>query len=313
MPSDLADPIREYLDRFSHRCVQELKLEQPSLRDDPLPLFADIRAYIARPDVDFERSLERDHLARVAAGERLRKRLAWPLGLPSPRLLLLNWIVGRARRHVRDREQMRFARARVFGLARDLFTGVGRRLADVGHIDDPRDVFYLTADEACGVTRGTATTTDLRALVTLRKSEYRTYRDEPALPDRFETTGEPTADIGHVLSRRSSAPPNGELRGIPCCPGIARGAARLVTSARGDALQVGEILVARETDPGWVTIFPLAAGILIERGSPLSHSAIVARELGIPTIVGVRGLTSVLSTGAVVEMDGGTGQIARIG
>jgi pyruvate,water dikinase len=86
-----------------------------------------------------------------------------------------------------------------------------------------------------------------------------------------------------------------------------------VTSARGDALQVGEILVARETDPGWVTIFPLAAGILIERGSPLSHSAIVARELGIPTIVGVRGLTSVLSTGAVVEMDGGTGQIARIG
>jgi len=86
-----------------------------------------------------------------------------------------------------------------------------------------------------------------------------------------------------------------------------------VTSPREQTLRADEILVARETDPGWVTIFPLAAGILIERGSPLSHSAIVARELGIPTIVGVRGLTARLSTGAVVEMDGATGRIASIG
>jgi phosphohistidine swiveling domain-containing protein len=313
MPPELNDPIREYLDRFGHRCVQELKLEQPSLRDDPLPLFASVRAYIARPDVDLERSAERDRIARVAAEDRVRGRLAWPFGLPSPRLLFLNWIVASARRRVRDREQMRFARARVFGLARALFTGIGQRLADVGHLDDPRDVFYLTADEACGVIRGTATTADLRALVALRKSEYQTYRDELPLPDRFETSGEPSDEMGRLASRPSSAPASGELRGIPCCAGIARGAARLVTSAREETLQAGEILVARETDPGWVTIFPLAAGILIERGSPLSHSAIVARELGIPTIVGVRGLTAALSTGAVVEMDGGTGRIGRIG
>jgi pyruvate,water dikinase len=313
MPPELADPIREYLDRFGHRCVQELKLEEPSLRDDPLPLFASVRSYIARPDVDLDRSAERDRLARIAAEDQVRRRLSWPLGLPSPRLLFVNWIVAGARQRVRDREQMRFARARVFGLARELFTSIGLRLADVGDLDDPRDVFYLTADEACGVIRGTATTADLRALVKLRKSESQAYREEPPLPDRFETTGEPSAEMGRLASRPSGAPANGELRGIPCCAGIARGITRLVTSPREETLEPGEILIARETDPGWITIFPLAAGILIERGSALSHSAIVARELGIPTIVGVRRLTTALSTGVVVEMDGATGLIARIG
>jgi phosphohistidine swiveling domain-containing protein len=313
LPPELADPIREYLGRFGHRCVQELKLEQPSLRDDPLPLFASVRAYVARPDVDFERSAERDRLARAAAERRMRQHLAWPFGLPSPRLVLLSWIIAKARRHVRDREQMRFARARVFGLARELFTGIGRRLAERGHLEDTRDVFYLTADEACGVMRGTATTADLRALVALRKAEYRTYRDEPPLPDRFETTGEPSAEMAGLAAWRSTARTEGELSGTPCCAGIARGAARLVTSEREETLQAGEILVARETDPGWVTIFPLAVGILIERGSPLSHSAIIARELGIPTIVGVRGLTAEVSTGSVIEMDGGTGRIVRTG
>jgi rifampicin phosphotransferase len=309
---ELADPIRQYLDRFGHRCVQELKLEQPSLRDDPLPLFASIRAYLARPDVDLERSAERDRLARAAAEHRVRTRLAWPFGLPSPRLLFLNWLVAAARRHVRDREQMRFARARVFGLARELFTGIGLRLAEIGRLDHARDVFYLTGDEASGVIRGTATTEDLRALVALRKSEYDSYRKEMPLPDRFETTGEPSAEMGRRASWPSIAAADGTLSGIPCCAGTVRGTARLVLSPGEETVRAGEILVARETDPAWVTIFPLAAGILIERGSPLSHSAIVARELGVPTIVGIPGLTATLSTGMAIEMDGGTGRITRI-
>lgn len=313
MPQALADPIRSYLDRYGYRCVQELKLEQPSLRDDPLPLFAGVRSYIARPDVDLGRSAERDRTVRSAAHERLRARLDGPFGLPSPRRLILDWIIGRARRHVRDREQMRFARARVFGLARELFTGIGRRLAEAGRLDDARDVFYLTADEACGVIREVATTADLRELVVRRKSEYRAYLEEPPPPDRFETVDDdPSGEPGRLISATTNAPADGLLTGVPCCAGIVRGGTRLVTSARDGTLRAGEILVARETDPGWITVFPLASGILIERGSALSHSAIVARELGVPTIVGIRGLTAALSTGEVVEMDGGTGRIARI-
>jgi phosphohistidine swiveling domain-containing protein len=99
------------------------------------------------------------------------------------------------------------------------------------------------------------------------------------------------------------------LRGHGCCPGIVRGRPRVLDSAHAERLGPGEILVARHTDPGWVTVFPLAAGILVERGSVLSHSAIVARELGIPTIVGIAGLTEAVAGVAEVEMDGASGTV----
>ncbi len=71
----------------------------------------------------------------------------------------------------------------------------------------------------------------------------------------------------------------------------------------------GEILVAARTDPGWVFLFPAAAALLVERGSPLSHSAIVARELGLPAIVNIPGLTALLRTGDLVELDGRSGAV----
>jgi pyruvate,water dikinase len=77
-------------------------------------------------------------------------------------------------------------------------------------------------------------------------------------------------------------------------------------------MEVGEILVAPRTDPGWIMLFPSASGLLVEYGSLLSHSAIVAREMSIPAIVSVRGLTAWLSTGDEVEFDGSTGRITLL-
>jgi rifampicin phosphotransferase len=77
-------------------------------------------------------------------------------------------------------------------------------------------------------------------------------------------------------------------------------------------LEAGEILVAERTDPGWIVLFPAAAGILVERGSVLSHAAIVSREMGIPSVVGVPGLTNWLRDGDVVEFDGRAGTIERL-
>ena len=104
-----------------------------------------------------------------------------------------------------------------------------------------------------------------------------------------------------------------ERRGLGCCPGVVRGRVRVVIEPRGVALEPGEILVAERTDPGWVMLFPAAAGLLVERGSLLSHSAIVARELGLPAVVSVAGLTNWLRTGDEVEFDGGSGIIRRLG
>ncbi len=105
----------------------------------------------------------------------------------------------------------------------------------------------------------------------------------------------------------------GDIRsGTACCPGIVRGAARVVIDPRGVTVNPGEILIASRTDPGWVMLFPAAAGLVVEHGSLLSHSAIVARELGLPAVIGVNGATSWLHTGDEVELNGANGTVRRL-
>ena len=138
-------------------------------------------------------------------------------------------------------------------------------------------------------------------------------RQSPTLPNRFETRG-----AVNLASFRERGPEpedaalGEERKGLGCCPGTVEGIVRVVRDPNGTTVQPGEILVAEHTDPGWVILFPLAAGLLVERGSLLSHSAIVARELGLPTVVAVRGLTKWLRNGDRVRFDGSTGVIRRL-
>ncbi|HET6592243.1 MAG TPA: PEP-utilizing enzyme, partial [Xanthomonadales bacterium] len=103
-----------------------------------------------------------------------------------------------------------------------------------------------------------------------------------------------------------------QRRGQACSRGVVRGQVRIVRDPRQTDFRQGEILVAERTDPGWVTIFPLVSGMIMERGSLLSHSAIVARELNIPAVVGVDNACSWLNDGEWVELDGATGVIRRL-
>ncbi|MBI3459548.1 phosphoenolpyruvate synthase, partial [Candidatus Acetothermia bacterium] len=150
-----------------------------------------------------------------------------------------------------------------------------------------------------------------KGLVALHKEEFERYRHEPAPADRFETVGmvwDGNTFESHRTDLTHAAEDSHTLRGIGCCPGVVKGVTKHVTSPQ-DAKLNGEILVAERTDPGWVPLFPTASGILIERGSILSHSAIVARELGIPTIVGIKDLTKRVQSGQSVEMDGAQGVV----
>jgi pyruvate,water dikinase len=104
----------------------------------------------------------------------------------------------------------------------------------------------------------------------------------------------------------------GDLKGIGCCPGRVKGKVKVVLNPGAVSSLNGDILVTSSTDPGWVTLFPGASGIIVERGSVLSHSAIVSREMGKPCIVSVTGLLKKLKTGDEIEMDGSTGEIKII-
>ena len=225
--------------------------------------------------------------------------------------------LARARARVRDRENLRFERTRVFGRVRRIFVELGRRFYAWGCSEHPRDIFYLEVEEALGLVTGTATTTDLRGLVAVRQAEFAHWRATEPPPDRFETrglvaVGPFTARLIPVADEPHASDTADQRVGIGCCPGVVRGRARVVTDPKTAEVRAGEILVAERTDPGWILLFAGAAGVVVERGSVLSHSAIVARELGIPAVVSVPGLTSWLTTGDLIEVNGTSGVVTRI-
>lgn len=296
----LREQMRDFLDRYGYRCMNELKLEEKNLREDPSFVFAMIKNYLRLPSLDIAAMEANEKKIRQSAEELVRKRLG---GRPW-RGWVFDWVVRNARKHVKNRENLRFARTKIFGLLRDMFQSIGRTFAEWELLDDSQDVFYLNLEEIWGFVQGTATCTNLRGLATLRKAEFQQYRTEE-IDDRFKSFGTvhyANHFVGEQSAEQASTDPN-ILRGVSCCPGVVKKTVRVIRSPEDDMSLNGEILVAERTDPGWVPLYPSASGLLIERGSILSHSAIVARELGIPAIVGIRDLTKRVKNGQLVEMD----------
>ncbi|MCE7869486.1 phosphoenolpyruvate synthase [bacterium CPR1] len=285
--------LDDYLERYGDRSVGELKLETETLRENPTALVSLIRAYL-------------DHPPRPQGGQAAREaaELVARSKLRGWKARVFFSVLKQARERVRDRENLRFERTRVFGLIRRLFLALGAHLARLGALKSERDVFYLTREEVFGWFAGTAASNLLEQVVEQRRAEFTGYASEPAPPDRFQTVGSP------ALTRFApEVPAEGELRGQGCCPGRVRAPVRIVRDPAHPGELRGHIMVAERTDPGWALLFPVVEGLLVQRGSLLSHSAIVARELGIPCVVGIPGLLERLQDGQVVEMDGTTGLV----
>jgi pyruvate,water dikinase len=314
--------LAAYLAKFGDRCESELKLESPTLHDDPRPLLEAIArlrvtvpataasALAAESPVTgpswFGDSRASEHMRRNAE---LRVRQALR-GRPL-RALVFARLVAWARTRIVARENLRFERTRVFGRVRRIFVAMGRILAKRGVLDDARDVFDLTIDELLGYVEGNAASRELRALAAVRRTESARYAAAPAPPNRFATRDLPVAPLLVADGRDNAGASDAVRSGTPCCPGVVRARVRVVRDPR-ETLRRGEILVAERTDPSWVVLFPAAAAILVERGSQLSHAAIVSREMGIPSVVAVRRLTSWLHDGDLVELDGATGTVRRL-
>jgi pyruvate,water dikinase len=299
-----------YLEKFGDRCLEELKLESVTLHDEPLTLLRSIGQYATR--LGEANSGTESGGADTRLRAEAEARVTEALSSHRFRHVIFRWVLQHARARVRDRENLRFERTRLFGRVRKIFLELGRRFHSEGRLEAPRDVFYLTTEEVFGFVEGTASTTDLRALAGLRKREFEAFRSRPAPADRFATHG--AVHLGNRF-QATTAPVSFEgdsLKGIGCCPGIVRARARVIVDPRNAIIEPGEILVAPRTDPGWIMLFPSAAGLLVEHGSLLSHSAIVAREMGIPAIVSISGVTAWVKTGDVLEMDGSTGAVRKV-
>jgi phosphohistidine swiveling domain-containing protein len=201
---------------------------------------------------------------------------------------------------LREREVRRDRMVRAIWVLRNLLREYGRRLVAAGQLTDVDDVFYLLVDEL------DAPPPDLAAVVVRRRAQQ--YALEQLVPpEAFSGQWRPTPAPAAALGAGET------LLGLGVGGGRARGRVRVVQPWNIDDLQPGEVLVAKVTDIGYTPAFAYAAAVVTELGGPISHAAIVAREFGVPCVVNARGAATRLQTGALIEVDGATGEVTVLG
>ena len=201
-----------------------------------------------------------------------------------------------ATRQLRDREARRDKMVRAIWVLRGLLREYGRRLTGAGVFDKADDVFYLLVDEL------DALPADVEKLVAHRRAEQRRLA-AVVPPILFSGSWQPSTTSSTALASGDT------MRGVGVCGRRVRGRVRIVRPETIDDLQPGEILVAEVTDVGYTAAFCYAAAVVTELGGPMSHAAVVAREFGFPCVVDVRDATRLLPPGALIEVDGSTGEI----
>jgi pyruvate,water dikinase len=306
----VGESFEQYLKDYGMRCVEEMKLETVTIRDNPVFCVAMMQNYLRHGVPDVSTQLAREQKVRRNAEVALARALGRQPILGFLKLLVYRRILSRARRAVRNRENQRFARTQVYGLVRMLLRSIGAQWQQRGLIDRVEDIFYLEIDEVWTYIEGAATCVNLKELIALRRREFEGYLS--ASPDdHIETTGE--VYVSNTLTQAPKEVAHVRLlKGLGCCAGVVEQTVRVVLRPDSGLQLSGEILVAKQTDPGWIVLFPSISGLIVEKGSMLSHSAIVAREMGIPAVVGVKDATRILRDGDRVVLDGAAGTVTVV-
>lgn len=272
--STFAAHVQSYIDAFGDRVPGELKLETITFRQDRELLLHQLMEH---------RSAESEGVAK-----------------PTRLNPIVRYFQKRAAMGVYNRELSRLDRAKIFGMVREIVLAMGDLLVKECAIDSARDVFYLTLDELRTHTHGRSYQQRIIPL----KRQYEALTDMATYSRLVFQRGvivEKQVIVGTVYKWTDDAT---KLTGTPCSPGIIEAEAVVVNSLDQELDVRGKIVIAETTDPGWVFLLTQAVGIVAERGSLLSHTAIVSRELHKPSVVGVQGATRHIKTGDRVRIDG---------
>jgi len=267
--------VQEYIKLYGDRSPCELKLEVMTYRAEPTLLARQIREY--------------------ANSDRLDDMICNLENQSTP--LKNTYAAKKAQLGIKHREISRLNRSRMYGMARCIFMRIGELLCEGKHIDEWFDVFYLEISE---IENGDYAS--FKQKITERKLEYEEYEKLPA-HSRLVFRGNKLIDENIAKNW------TGEFTGIGTSGGSITAEAVVLESPNEKVDVKGKIIITQTTDPGWVFLLTMASGIVAEKGSLLSHTAIVSRELNIPAVVAVESATSVIKTGDIIEINGDTGRV----
>lgn len=295
-----AAALQQYLDRYGSRCPGEIDITRTRLSENPSALAPLILADIAAHEPGgrsllLERGQRRAHekerdilarLRRLPGGRRKAKQTAQK--------------IAQLRAFVGYREYPKYMMIRRYGVIKQALWREARRLVAQGVLADVGDVAFLSLDELREAVRTGRADTDA---IARRRADQAVF--EQLTPPRVMTSD------GEVITGGYGAgnAPAGALRGLPASSGSVEGRARVVLALEDADLEDGDILVTTFTDPSWTPAFVTVAGLVTEVGGMMTHGSVVAREYGLPAVVGVPNATTLIETGQRIRVDGTDGYV----
>ena len=285
----------EFLNRYGSRGSSEIDIYIPRWHEDPLPVLRVIAGNIQKNESS-RAHFESQVRAREAAFEHLMSAVGHGLRARLIRRLYYTMtMVGGMREH------HKFLMVRFVWVIKQTLKENAAQLVTQGKLTSTDDLWFLTWDELLGIWDDL--TTDWKPIIAQRRADLERYQ-ELTLPMVITSDGETP-----VVQYSLDDVPSGALVGNPVSAGVVEGVAHVVRDPQQETVQPGEILIAPFTDPGWTPLFINAAGLVMEIGGALAHGSVVAREYGIPAVVGVRRATSEIKTGQRIRVDGNRGII----
>lgn len=317
LPAAAQTALAQFMARYGSRGLAEIDLGRPRWSEDPTHVMEVVTGYLQNtdpaqaPDAVFTRSAG-------VAGDAVEDLVAAARRGRHGRLRghLVRFAASRARGLIALRESPKFFVVRLFGILRGELMKVARELVEAGELRRPDDLSYLSFAEMAALARGDrhpggpedTETLDRAAgwgdIIEQRREAYRREGLRRQVPRLLLSDGR--AFYAGMTAAGGAA---GELAGSPVSPGSATGRVRVVLDPRQAGLLPGEILVCRGTDPSWTPLFLTASGLVMEVGGLMTHGAVVAREYGIPAVVGVDQATERLRTGQLISVNGSSGEI----
>lgn len=284
--------VASWLEKYGHRAVREIDVAVPRIREQPEYLYQILAAFAGResgPD-DPVHHFERGAAAAEQAIKTITSEVRRRQGLIQA--VLIRFLMSRHRQLMGVREWPKFFLVRVIGVLRQVLLAAGDELVQAGRLDRKEDVFFLYLEDL-------ASDRDLRQVAARHRAEY--DREMTRRPVPMAITSEGEVSYGARVGGENT------LVGTGSSAGVYEGVARVILSPVGAHLEPGEVLVAPGTDPAWTPLFLLAGALVTETGGMMSHGSVVAREYGIPAVVGVPGATTRLRTGQRIRVDGTNG------
>ena len=291
---------KDFLNRYGSRGPSEIDIARPRWYEEPLPVLRVIAGYLDNESGRYCINYPSLVKEREAAIQKLRS-LVGAGSFCKIRIRIIDRLYHAMTEVGGMREHHKFMIIRLIAVIKEILKRNAIHLAAAGKLAQPDDIWFLTWSELFNIyEEGSA---DTQNLIAQRRADLEQF--EKLTPPLIVTSdGE-----APVLHYRIKDAPEGALLGNPVSPGIVEGVVHIIRDPQCEVLAQGEILVTEFTDPGWTPLFINASGLILEVGGALTHGAVVAREYGMPAVVGVREATKKLQTGQRVRVDGNRGII----